>query len=407
MHQIKKLALVTLLFSLPLLALNGCSKNEPQAASARGGDNAAKQPPKQVKVTEASERFITRNVEAPGTLAADEQATVSFKVAGRLDKLRIDLGTPVRKGQLIALLETEDFISRINQTEAGLQQARARLGLSPTGENDNIVLENTAVVRQAHAVLEETKQNLERARQLVKEGVQPRAELDRVESAFKVADSRYQDAIEEVRNRQALLLQRRAELHAAKQQLAEATLYAPFDGSVKERRANLGEYLTAGAPVATIVRLHPLRLRVEIPEREAQGIRVGQQVRVTVEGDAEQAAGRIARISPAIQEQSRTLIIESEVDNQRGRLRPGSFAKASVQTSSNNSAIIVPPAAVVTFAGIQKVFTVKDGKAIERNVVVGRREADWYEILEGVKAGEPVILSPGTLVPGQPVTVSK
>jgi multidrug efflux pump subunit AcrA (membrane-fusion protein) len=79
MHQIKKLTLVTLLFSLPLLALNGCSKNEPQAASVRGGDNAAKQPPKQVKVTEASEHFITRNVEAPGTLAADEQATVSFK----------------------------------------------------------------------------------------------------------------------------------------------------------------------------------------------------------------------------------------------------------------------------------------------------------------------------------------
>jgi RND family efflux transporter MFP subunit len=306
-----------------------------------------------------------------------------------LDKLQIDLGTPVRKGQLIAQLETQDYTSRVNQADAALQQARARLGLSPTGDSDNITLENTAVVRQAHAVLEESKQNLERTQRLVKEGVQPRAELDRVESAFKVADSRYQDAIEEVRNRQALLLQRRAELQAAKQQLAETTIYAPFDGSVRERRANLGEFLSAGTPVATVVRLHPLRLRIEVPERDAQGIRVGQSVRVTVEGESEQAAGRIARISPAIQEQSRTLIIESEVENQRGRLRPGSFAKASVQTSSNNSAITVPPSAVVTFAGIQKVFTVKDGKAIERNVVVGRREADWYEITEGLKAGEP------------------
>ena len=406
MHQIKKLALFALLFSLSL-ALNGCSKNEPQAASARGGDNAAKQPPKQVKVIEATERLITRNVEAPGTLAADEQATVSFKVAGRLNKLQIDLGTPVRKGQVIAQLETQDYTSRVNQAEAALQQARARLGLSPTGENDNINIENTAVVRQARALLEESKQNLERTQQLVREGVQPRAELDRVESAYKVADSRYQDAIEEVRNRQALLLQRRAELQSAKQQLSETTIYAPFDGSVRERRANLGEFLAAGAPVAIVVRLHPLRLRIEVPERDAQGIRVGQPVRVTVEGDFEQAAGRVARISPAIQEQSRTLVIESEVENLRARLRPGSFAKASIQTSSNNSAITVPPAAVVTFAGIQKVYTVKDGKAIERNIVVGRREADWFEIIEGLKSGEPVILSPGNLAPGQPVIVSQ
>jgi RND family efflux transporter MFP subunit len=405
MQQIKNLISVTLLFLFPLLALNGCGKNEPQAAPARGRDNAANQPPKQVKTVPASARFITRNVEAPGTLAADEQATVSFKVAGRLDQLRIDLGTPVRKGQVIAQLETQDFNSRVNQAEAALQQARARLGLSPSGDNDNISIENTSVVRQARAVLEEAKQNLERTQQLVKEGVQPRAELDRVESAHKVADSRYQDAIEEVRNRQALLLQRRAELQSAKQQLAETTLYAPFDGSVRERRANLGEYLAAGTPVAIIVRLHPLRLRVEVPERDAQGIRVGQPVRVTVEGESEQAAGRVARISPAIQEQSRTLIIESEVDNQRARLRPGSFAKATIQTSSNNSAITVPPAAVVTFAGIQKVFTIKDGRAIERNVVVGRREGEWVEIIEGLQADEPVILSPGALAPGQPVTI--
>jgi RND family efflux transporter MFP subunit len=405
MQQIKNLIPVTLLFLFPLLALNGCGKNEPQAAPARGGDNAAKQPPKQVKVAQASARFITRNVEAPGTLAADEQATVSFKVAGRLDQLRIDLGTPVRKGQVIAQLETQDFNSRVNQAEAALQQARARLGLSPTGDTDNINIENTSVVRQARALLEEAKQNLERTQQLVKEGVQPRAELDRVESAYKVADSRYQDGIEEVRNRQALLLQRRAELQSAKQQLAETTLYAPFDGSVRERRANLGEFLSAGTPVATIVRMHPLRLRIEVPERDAQGIRVGQPVRVTVEGDFEQAAGRVARISPAIQEQSRTLIIESEVDNQRSRLRPGSFAKATIQTSSNNSAITVPPAAVVTFAGIQKVYTIKDGRAIERNVVVGRRENDWVEITEGLQVDEAVILSPGALAPGQPVTV--
>jgi RND family efflux transporter MFP subunit len=354
---------------------------------------------------QAESRRLVRTVSAPGTLAADEQATLSFKVAGRLDEIKVDLGSSVRKGQVIAQLETTDFKGRVNQAEAGLQQARARLGLAPQGDDDKIETENTALVRQARAVLEEARANRDRAMQLVNQGIQSRAELDRVDSAYKVADSRYQDAVEEVRNRQAVLLQRRSELALARQQLAETTLYASFDGAVRERRASIGEYMASGAPVVTVVRLHPLRLRVEVPEREAQGIRVGQPVRVTVEGDAAQShTGRVARLSPAFQEQSRTLIIEAEVNNQQGRLRPGSFAKADIQTSATSEAIVVPASSIVTFAGIQKVFTVKDGKAVEKNVVAGKREEDWI-VVEGLEAGTAVILSPGNLVAGQPVSV--
>ncbi|MDX2034781.1 MAG: efflux RND transporter periplasmic adaptor subunit, partial [Blastocatellia bacterium] len=251
---------------------------------------------------------------------------------------------------------------------------------------------------------EEARLNRERTVQLVNQGIQSKAELDRVDSAFKVADSRYQDAVEEVRNREAVVLQRRSELSIARQQLAEATLYASFDGAIRERRASMGEYLTSGTPVVTIVRLHPLRMRVEVPEREAQGIRIGQPVKVIIEGDMQSHAGRVARLSPAFQEQSRTLIIEAEVDNQQGRLRPGSFAKAEIQTTSTSSAITVPASAIVTFAGIQKIFLVKDGKAVERNVVIGRREQDWV-VVEGVEAGLPVVVSPGNLVAGQAVTI--
>ncbi|HEX9003596.1 MAG TPA: efflux RND transporter periplasmic adaptor subunit, partial [Blastocatellia bacterium] len=312
-----------------------------------------------------------------------------------------------RKGQTIGQLETSDFRVRLQQAEAALQQARVRLGLPPEGEDDRIETENTATVRQARALLDEAKLNLERTNQLVRQGIQAKAELDRVESAFKVADSRFQDAVEEVRNRQAVLLQRRSELAIARQQLAETTLYAPFDGAVREKRASVGEFLAAGVPIVTIVRLHPLRLRLEVPEREAQGIRTGQSVAVIVEGEEGQSyTGRVARLSPAFQEQSRTLIIEAEVDNQHGKLRPGSFAKAEIQTVSTADVVMVPTSAIVTFAGIQKVFTVKDGKAVEKNVVVGRRADDWV-VVEGVEANTPIVASPGNLVTGQPVTVGK
>jgi len=391
--------------SLTVMLMAGCRSGETPANASKGG-GAANLPVKQVRVGEAESRRLIRTVTAPGTLAADEQATLSFKVAGRLSEIRIDLGSLVRRGQAIAQLESTDFKGRENQAEAGLQQARVRLGLPPQGDDDRVDTENTALVRQARAFLDEARANRERTQQLVNQGIQSRAELDRVESAYKVADSRYQDAVEEVRNRQAVLLQRRSELSLARQQLAETTLYASFDGAIRERRASAGEYMASGAPVVTVVRLHPLRLRVEVPEREAQGIRVGQSVSVIVEGEASGShSGRIARLSPAFEEQSRTLVIEAEVENHLGRLRPGSFAKAEIQTTHTSEAVMVPASAIVTFAGIQKVFTVKDGKAVEKNVVVGKREADLVAV-EGLEPGTQVILSPGNLVAGQPVTIT-
>jgi membrane fusion protein, multidrug efflux system len=394
-----------ILFLPFLFLLGGCGGSEAQVAASRGA--AGSLPAKQVKLANSEARQLVQTVTAPGTLAADEQATLSFKVAGRVSEIKIDLGSQARKGQVIATLETIEFKVRLQQAEAALQQARARLGLPPQGSDDRVDAENTSLARQARAVLEEAKSNRDRTTQLVSQGIQSKAELDRVESAYKVADSRYQDAIEEVRNRQAVLLQRRSELAIAQQQLVESTLYAPFDGAVRERRASLGEYLNAGAPVATFVRLHPLRLRVETPEREAQGIKVGQSVRVLVEGDNQQSySGRVARLSPAFQELSRTLIIEAEVDNQQGRLRPGSFAKAEIQTSMTSNVVMVPASAIVTFAGIQKVFSVKDNKAVEKTVVVGKRDGDWV-VVEGLDAGAPVVLSPGNLVSGQPVVMSQ
>jgi RND family efflux transporter MFP subunit len=375
------------------------------------GADASALPPKKVRLAQAIERSLPRIVTAPGTLAADEQISLGFKVAGRISRLNVDLGSYVRKGQVIAQLETEDFKSRVEQAEAALQQARVRLGLSPQSSedpnDDRITIENTALVRQGRARLVEAQRNRDRAAQLVEQGVQPKAELDRTDAAMKVAESQYQDAIEEIRNRQAVLSQRRSELALARQQLSYTTLYAPSDGSVREKRTSVGEYLAAGAPIATLVRVDPLRLRVEIPEREAQGIRAGLSVKVTISDDTGVYSGRIVRLSPAIQEQSRTLIVEAEVDNQQGRLRPGAFAKAEIQTSTDTGVITIPASALVTFAGIQKVYLVRDGKALERPVVVGRREADWVEITEGVKVGDVIIDSPGQLVTGQPVEVEK
>jgi RND family efflux transporter MFP subunit len=148
-------------------------------------------------------------------------------------------------------------------------------------------------------------------------------------------------------------------------------------------------------------------LRAAVPEREAHGVQVGQPVRVTVEGSDEQHTGRVARISPAIQEQNRTLTIEAEIPNVQGVLRPGSFARASIVTQAAQPVVMVPATALVTFAGIDKVLTVKDGKSVERRVQTGRRDGGRVEIVAGLNAGEPVVVEPGNLTGGQTVTVTR
>ena len=219
-----------------------------------------------------------------------------------------------------------------------------------------------------------------------------------------MALSRYQDAIEEIRNRQAVMAQRRSELSLARQQLADTSVYEPLDGVVQEKRASVGEYLAAGAPVVNIVKMDPLRLRAEVPEREAKNVRSGQSVRVTLDGDTTVYLGQIMRLSPVIAQQSRMLLVEADVRN-NGKLRPGAFAHAEIVTNDAQMAATVPSRAIVTFAGIEKVIVVQNGKALEKPVTTGRRNGEWTEIVAGVNVGDQVVVDPGNLQSGQAVEV--
>jgi len=380
-----------------------CSCRSDYPSSSRAATSDPKSAPRQVKTAKVTEMPIGETVTVNGTLAAFDHVTVGMKVPGRLQSISIDLGSVVHRGQRVAQLEQQDYKLRVQQAEAALAQARARLGLSPDGSDDRVAAEQTGTVRQGRAVMDDAKLKRDRAAKLVEQGVVSRAELDTAESDYKVALSRYQDALEEIRNRQGLLAQRRSELALAKQQLADTIVYAPMDGIVQEKKASVGEYLAAGAPVVDVVKVNPLRLRAEVPERESHNIRNGQSVRVTVEGDANSYLGYIKRLSPTIGEQNRVLVVEADVAN-NGGLRPGAFVRAEIVTNQTNTAVTIPSNALITFAGIDKVIVVEDGKAVEKAVTTGRRGADWVEIKAGLSIGQTVVVDPGNLQTGQAIT---
>ncbi|MFM1767787.1 MAG: hypothetical protein RJA22_316 [Verrucomicrobiota bacterium] len=391
------------LAGLAVLALSCSRPQSPGAAPAGRGPDPGAAAPRAVRTAAAATRPMERTVTATGSLLARDQATLSIKVPGRLSRLDVDLGQVVRQGDVLAQVDPQDYELRLRQAQAGVAQARAALGLPLEGTNDVVRTEEASLVRQARAVLDEASKNRDRVQNLAQAGVAAASEVDTANAAYLVALNRYEAGLEEARTRQAALHQRRAELDLAAKQLSDTRLRAPFDGAIQARVASLGEFLATGSPVLLLVRTDPLRLRLEVPERLAAGIQPGQALRLRVEGLPEPVPGQIARVSPAISEPARMLVVEADIPNQ-GFLRPGLFVRADLVTRQNEPGLAVPAAALVVFAGIEKVLTVREGRAIEKTVVTGRRGPDWVEILSGLQAGDPVVLDPGNLRTGQPVT---
>jgi HlyD family secretion protein len=383
-----------------VLLLASCGQTNPG-----GGGSRKPAALRVVRLGRAELRPMERSVAVSGTLAAQEDSTLSSKVSGRLQSIAVDVGSPVRRGDVLAEVEPRDYELRLQQAGAAVAQARAELGLPIEGENDQVDVDGITLVRQARAMLEEAAKNRERIHQLSDGGIATAAELDTVDAAHTVARTRYEAAMEEARTRLAALAQRRTELEIARKQLADATVRAPFDGVIQVRVAGLGQYVAPGMPIVTLVRMDPLRLRLEVPERESAVIRTQQPVRLSVEGDPQVYAGTVARLSPALDQATRTLRVEADVPLQ-GTLRPGLFARAQIIVDAEAPGVAVPTNALIRFAGLEKVVTVQEGKARECVVTTGRRGSDWVEILNGLSAGDAVVLHPAGLRTGQPVTTN-
>jgi RND family efflux transporter MFP subunit len=347
---------------------------------------------------------MERIISLTGSLEAQEKATISVKVAGRVKTLAVDIGSVLRQGELIAQIEPRDYELRVQQAAAALAQARATVGLPLEGNDDQFDPEKTTAGRQTKAVFEEARKNYQRVKSLHEQGVLARSELDTAESVHTVALNRYEAALEEARTRQAALAQRRAEYELARQQLSDTSVRAPFDGVLQARLVGLGEFLAAGAPVAELVQVDPMRLRLEVSERESASVRAGQAVRLTVEGDTNIYRGVLARISPALEDQTRVLVVQADVPSQ-GVLRPGLFARAQIVIQADDPGLAVSSQALVVFAGLEKVVVVHEGKAAERPITTGRRGPGWIEVVSGLQPGEQVILNPGNLRSGQAVVV--
>jgi RND family efflux transporter MFP subunit len=363
-------------------------------------------PPREVSIHTVGLTPIPEVVTANGELFAEELTNVTNKVPGRVLRLPVDLGSVVKQGDVLAELEKTDYEFRVQQTEALVDQIRARLGLlnKPT---DEVVPEEVAVVKEADAALREAKFILETTARLAKDGVVSRIEFEKANVRAQGVEARYQAALSEVSQLRGQLSERRAQLALARQQLEDTTIRAPFDGAITRRQGSIGEFLPVNAALVTLVRQNPLRVRLGVPERQAARVKQGQPIEIRLEGMAERFGGRVVRLSPAIDVQNRSLVIEGEIPNPKGLLRPGSFVEGTIVVNSGAMGVAVPAAAVVSFAGIDRAFVVKNGTLEDRVVRLGRRLGEGsVEVLEGVAAGDQLVAKAGErMAKGQKVQV--
>jgi RND family efflux transporter MFP subunit len=346
-------------------------------------------------------------IRVQGGLRADEQAVVGAKVAGRVKDVHVDIGAVVRRGDVLMGLDTEDLNLNIQQAEAQLAQVCARLGLTIKDDEGHIDPEKVPAVQEQKAFRDEAAVRLRRTESLVELRALSAEDFDERKTALAVAEAKYQSALNAVTQDVALVRLKRAQLALARQTIEDAAVRAPFDGIIEERRVSPGVYVEVGQAVVTLVRNDPVRFCAGVPERDAVQLKIGQEVRIRVEGHGGVMVRPISRISPALTTANRSLGIEVDIPNPGGELRAGLFVEAKIVVDPDAKTLALPTEAVSDFAGVEKVWVVKNGVAEPRSVRTGRHdEKGWIEIVDGLSAGEMVALDTEEIRPG-PVVVEK
>ncbi len=371
----------------------------------RGIQAAEQQKPRAVTVEQAQVRDVRRQVDLIGTLAAREEVTVSAEVAGRVARLARDLGDRVEAGGPLVELDQEKLQYRAQAQRAALEQARAKYGASNDG--DLPPLEKVPEVVSTAAQLADARQQLDRAKSLASRSLLPQSDLDAAQTRLDTASAAHDQALASARQLRADIQAQESSMRLAARELRDAVIRAPFEGYVAERLVSLGQFVQPQTAVMHIVRLHPLKLTAEVPERFAPWIEAGREIAVRVDAYPGQVAhGRLVRISPSVSLKSRAFAVEGEVPNPDGRLKPGTFARVQITTDHVDRAITIPAGSIQSRYGTSRVFVVNAGQLAGREVVLGDRIGDRVEVSQGLEAGTPIVAADvEQLTDGMKVTV--
>lgn len=336
-----------------LLATTGCDSARSEAAKTSAQqDTATASPPLTIQIAKPVWRTAQRTAQGQGALFAKESVILSNKMAGYVSKVLVDFGDKVKAGQALAEMEREELELQVDAA--------------------------ASAVKQAQAVFIRAKGEHERTQQLFTEQIVPPQRRDAAEAEYKGAEA----ALHSAEKAQALTEKR----------LRDSRIVSPIDGFVQQRFVNPGEYLPAASKLLEVVVVNPLKLRTPVPERYARMARIGLPLRVEVDAlPGESFNGTLTRIAAGVDHATRSLLVEAEIPNSEGRLRPGYFAHVT-GVLGEEAALFIPRSGLHRFAGVERIFVVKDNMVSSREVKSGVEDGALVEIAQGIEENELVAI---------------
>lgn len=344
-----------------------------------------------ITVTTAAvvEEPIKRFIRVSGTLTAQEDAEVAAEVAGRVMATPVERGSRVNAGDSLIRLVAAEGEAQAIEAQANAAQIEARLGIA---NGAPFAVDKVAEVANAAAALQLARTEFARARLLHQQQLLSQAEFDQRSAQTVATERQYDMARNTAAQQYQSLLAARARVTLAQKALSDTTVRAPFAGIVGERFVSVGDYVTRGTKVATVMRVDPLRVELTVPQQFVSAVASGSAV--TFEVDAypgEKFVGEVRFVSPSLAAATRALTLEAIVPNGNNRLKPGFFATAQIEHASMLPGLLVPATAVRTVSGTARVFVVNGDRVEERVVMVGQAVGERVELTSGVKAGERVV----------------
>jgi len=322
-----------------------------------------------------------------GSLLPKSYFVVAPKIAGRLEKLMVNIGDFVKRGQLIAVLDDEEYAQQVEQARAELEVAKA-------------------TVAEGRSMLDMAQREFERAKALRQKKIASESELDAALAQFKTQDAKHKVALAQV-------AQQEAALKAAQVRLSYTKIRAWWeDGSgprvVGERFVDEGAMLKANDPIVSVLEIQTLTGVIHVIERDYSEVRVGQETLMTTDAfPGKTFTGKIVRVAPLLKEASREARVEIEVPNRDGLLKPGMFIRAQIEFARHQNATVVPSAALAKRNGQQGIFVAdtQNRKAHFVPVTVGVVNAQLAEVVKPPLSGYVVTLGQHLLEDGASITL--
>jgi HlyD family secretion protein len=368
-------------------------------------DKGDKEPTVSVQVAPVEKTTIQHVIKSQAILFPKQQAAIVSKISAPVQKFLIKRGSPVRKRQLLAVLENRDLSAAAQDTQGAFSQAQATYATTTAAGVPEEMQKAEADAQQAQKALDAQEKVYQSRQQLYEQGALPRKELD--QSGVEVTQARNQyaiakrhlDTLQAVGKQQELkaaagqLESAKGKYLGAEAQLSYSEIRSPINGVVTDRPLYPGEMAAAGTAIVTVMDISALIAKAHIPQADAALLKIGDKGTIVVPGLDEPVEGKVTVVSPALDPNSTTVEVWLEAKNPKQQLKPGTSVQLSLTAKTVKDALVVPAAAVITAADGSTAVMVagSDGKAHQKRVKLGIRQDDDVQILEGVSESDRVV----------------